>query len=366
MTALDEFTDIVSGIYAGVMTPERWDECMAAVGRAFGAHTAALVVSDRAARVMKHAQMPTAAAQSYQAHYARLDHVLSAVESGPLRAVRTGAELMWPYQRREFQAEWARPNGLEDGLFVRLTGGSSVTTLAIATVKRSERFDNSERIALINRLVPHFQQALRMRAHLDELEIRSADCLEASEWVRHGIVITAPDRRVVSCNSAAERILSSTDGLRIRNGRIEADLPHVDTQLQRSLQEALTLNGSDTWGGSFPCARPSGRRPYVIHVAPIDQTTFASPRSGRASIVIVDPEHQPEPPAGLLQRLYGLTKTEARIALLVARGQGLKPLADELSVSITTVRTHLQHIFDKTGTSRQAELVRLVLTVDPR
>ncbi|MCW2688573.1 MAG: DNA-binding protein with domain [Mycobacterium sp.] len=39
-------------------------------------------------------------------------------------------------------------------------------------------------------------------------------------------------------------------------------------------------------------------------------------------IVIVDPDLEPEPPASLLRRLYGLTKSEAEIALMVLRGQG--------------------------------------------
>jgi DNA-binding CsgD family transcriptional regulator len=47
------------------------------------------------------------------------------------------------------------------------------------------------------------------------------------------------------------------------------------------------------------------------------------------------------------------------------RGAHLRDIADELSVSYQTVRTHLQHIFDKTDTHRQAELVRLLLRLAP-
>jgi DNA-binding CsgD family transcriptional regulator len=78
-------------------------------------------------------------------------------------------------------------------------------------------------------------------------------------------------------------------------------------------------------------------------------------------VLIVDPEKQPEPELQALRRLYGLTKTEANIALGVLDGSGLGPIADELAVSLATVRTHLRHVFDKTHTHRQAELVRLLL-----
>lgn len=71
------------------------------------------------------------------------------------------------------------------------------------------------------------------------------------------------------------------------------------------------------------------------------------------------------PAVSLLQRLYGLTKSEAQVALLAMRGEGLSPIAEKLSVSLTTVRTHLRHVFEKTGIHRQAELVRLLATLDP-
>jgi DNA-binding CsgD family transcriptional regulator len=69
--------------------------------------------------------------------------------------------------------------------------------------------------------------------------------------------------------------------------------------------------------------------------------------------------------AELLRRVYGLTNAEAAVALHIADGQGIKPIADELSLSTATVKTHLQRVFLKTGTHRQAELVRLLLEIAP-
>jgi DNA-binding CsgD family transcriptional regulator len=60
-----------------------------------------------------------------------------------------------------------------------------------------------------------------------------------------------------------------------------------------------------------------------------------------------------------------LDDAEADVALRVLRGEGLKPICGELSLSMATVKTHLQHVFDKTDTHRQAELVRLLLTIIP-
>lgn len=366
MATLGDFSHLVSGIYSAVVSPGQWDVAMAHVGRAFDQSSAALVVTDGNDRVLKHADIPAEAAQSYTTRYSGLDHVLSAVETGPVGALRTGTELISPHEDSEFHIDWARPNGFQDGLFVRLTRAAATTCLAVATSRKSDPFDTAERVALMRQLVPHLQQALRMQEHLEDLTSRSNDLVEACEWLRHGIVVIGSGSRVEYTNSAAERMLRSDDGLRTRIGRLETEYPWANRQLQHGADRALARDNADSSGGSFLCARPSGQRPYVIHVLPLDETTFASPRSPRrAMVVIVDPEQEAEPSTVLLRRLYGLTRSEAEIAAMVTRGQGLQPIADALSLSVATVKTHLQHIFDKTGTHRQAELVRLLLTHDP-
>jgi len=150
-----------------------------------------------------------------------------------------------------------------------------------------------------------------------------------------------------------------------RAGRIEATCASTDAELRRSIRGALLEQACGSRSGnSFLCERPSGKRPYVIHVLP-----FSPPREDvsepRALVVLIDPDRQPEPAASLLRRVYRLTNAEADIALRVLRGDGLKPISEELSLSMATIKTHLQHIFDKTDTHRQAELVRLLLTIIP-
>lgn len=62
-----------------------------------------------------------------------------------------------------------------------------------------------------------------------------------------------------------------------------------------------------------------------------------------------------------LEERYGLTHAEARVAARLGRGLAVKEIAAELHVGVETVRTHLKRVYAKTGTRRQAELVRLVL-----
>ncbi len=63
-----------------------------------------------------------------------------------------------------------------------------------------------------------------------------------------------------------------------------------------------------------------------------------------------------------MARLYGLTPAEARLVRGLADGRRLDQLAEAFGISKETARTQLRHIYAKTGTNRQAELVCLVLT----
>jgi DNA-binding CsgD family transcriptional regulator len=209
------------------------------------------------------------------------------------------------------------------------------------------------------------RQALRTQDRLAALSQRSVDLDEALDTVGYGIIIVGSGGLLINLNSAAQRIARAEDGVRIRSGRITADRADTGLQLQRAIHLALGGKGSNICSGrSFLCRRPSGKRPYPVHVLPLHRGGTDETLTGaRALVLIIDPEHEPERPAELLRRLHGLTKTEAQIALRVSRGADLKQIAEEQSISLATVRTHLQHVFDKTDTHRQAELVRHLLAV---
>jgi DNA-binding CsgD family transcriptional regulator len=126
-------------------------------------------------------------------------------------------------------------------------------------------------------------------------------------------------------------------------------------ELQGSLTRACVEAQNRTRSGdSFSCSRPSGKRPYVIHVLPL--TTAEDPSEARVLVMIIDPAQVAEPPKILIRRLFGLSNAEADVALRVVRGDGLKPISADLALSIATIKTHMHHIFDKTDTHRQAEL----------
>jgi DNA-binding CsgD family transcriptional regulator len=367
MVTVEDFSRLVAGIYAAAVTPQHWEAAIRAVHRALGGMGGTLVIADGGGWSILDSSMPAAASKSYTEHFYRVDHVLAAVDKGPVGAVRTGSEVIAPYRHLEFYVDWMRPNELEDGLFVRLTGEPRPACFIVAAPGRTESFDTPERMKLVSGLVPHLQQALRTQDKLAVLANRTVELAGALDVVRHGAILVAGEHLVMNLNSAAERILRAEDGLYMQSGRIAATSTRAEQELHCAIQNALAAEPSTVrTGRSLTCVRPSGKRPYVIHVLPSHRRHADEPlRHPMALVLIIDPDDEPEPTVALLRRLYRLTEAEAAVAIHVMRGADLKEISEELSISYTTVRTHLQHVFDKTDTHRQAELVRLLLVLSP-
>jgi DNA-binding CsgD family transcriptional regulator len=79
------------------------------------------------------------------------------------------------------------------------------------------------------------------------------------------------------------------------------------------------------------------------------------------AVFISDPDLRESASRQALGDLFGLTPAEANLAILLARGLSLAEASGAQNISLHTARAQLKAIFAKTGVSRQAELVRLVL-----
>ena len=365
MVTVGEYSRLVSAIHAAAVAPEHWVSAMAAVSRVFGANGGGLILNEGSDRSVKSASIPPDALHDYSTHYHRVDYVLDAVERGPVGLVHSGKALIALNARSEFNADWMQPHHMDDGLFVRLTDGPLPTCFLVAAAGRDEPYATTERVELVNALVPHLQQALRTQTHLQELKREAADAAEAIDCMPAAVLVVGPNSTVVHANTAAEAMLAQSRGLSVGSGSLRAESVSADVDLQGRVTAALGLTDTgERSGSSLLCPRSDSAQPYVVHVFP-----FTSQRrddwAPRALVVIVDPERRREPSPQTLRRLYGLTHAEADVAARVGRGQGLTPIADELSLSLATVKTHVQRVFEKTGTHRQAELVRLLLALAP-
>jgi DNA-binding CsgD family transcriptional regulator len=188
---------------------------------------------------------------------------------------------------------------------------------------------------------------------LSPLNIRSALNL-----LPLGIIVVTSDATVLMANESAVSILESENILAIEDGQVVVrSAPH-----QKALRSALAEVQRDTGTAAvgFSVGR-TGKKPLSITILTTDTRDITS-RSSQILILISDPEVAPAADLSLLSALFDLTPTEAAIANLFMAGYDTTRVSRELKIAKSTLRNHLKHMFAKTNTRNQGELLHLLLT----
>jgi DNA-binding CsgD family transcriptional regulator len=217
---------------------------------------------------------------------------------------------------------------------------------------------------LVPRFLPHFRRAFAIRDRLTDLRQNASAKAEALDRLPIGVLFLDHAGRVREMNRAARAMASAGDGFSIgRGGRLKGATPAISRRLEAVLAQTCTGRGDmlDT-GGTVELPRPSGLRPYNGLVCPLRRLGFdIGLANWRAVLFLRDPDAEPEAPLDLIQRLHGLSRREAEAVWALSLGKSHHEIADDLSISIDTLRTYLRRAADKTGADRQADLVRLII-----
>jgi DNA-binding CsgD family transcriptional regulator len=111
---------------------------------------------------------------------------------------------------------------------------------------------------------------------------------------------------------------------------------------------------------SFASRGVEANAAMVVHVVPI-RGASRDVFQRCAGVLVMMPIAFPEaPPVELVRSLFDLTPAEARVARSLTTGETVETIASSTGVSRNTVRTQVQGVLEKTGCSRQAEVVALL------
>jgi DNA-binding CsgD family transcriptional regulator len=181
-----------------------------------------------------------------------------------------------------------------------------------------------------------------------------------------GVILLDELRRVTLVNEAAAEITNTSDGLLLTRHGLAASVAAEGATLRALISAAVaTTNGKGLHaGGAMSLSRPSGKRPLSLLVTPLRSSNTYAPR-GRAgaALFVTDPERSQPSDVESLRHLHGLTRAEARIAMLLTSGLSFADVIEMLGITANTGRGHLKNIFSKTETRTQAQLVRLLLSI---
>jgi len=361
---------LVEGIYAAVLEPARWPDLLCDLARSVGAPGAVLQVQATGSGEVLFAAtggIDEAALAEYARHWVRRDPRVGLGLTRPVGEIFSVEEHLdlAAFRRSQIYNEFLKP--LDLGATLGGIVHADREIFVAASAQRSIRppgFSEAER-RRFSLFAPHLARAAKIGQELGAAAVARRALAEALDRLPRGVLLLDSRLAVKFANVYAGEVLAEGDGLRLERAGLQVAHPGDGANLRDLVAGAAhpVAGGPRSAGGYLTVRRPSLRRPLQLLVTPVTPE-LATVASGRAVAVVflVDPERRVELPHEALRQLYGLTSAEARLASVLAEGVGLPEAAAQLGITRETAKSTLHTIFAKTGTRRQAELVRLLLS----
>ena len=258
--------------------------------------------------------------------------------------------------------EWARPLGLADQLAATLDKSAmSFSLFAVFRDEEQGRADDEMRRRM-RLIIPHIRRAVLIGNVLDLNTTERTAFADTLDGLADGVFLVDQNARIVFANRSGQIMLEEENILRQKdcvlkavNSRIGTTLPEI-IALARDGDAAVGVNGI-----ALPLSSPP--EPWLAHILPLTsgiRRDAGIEYSAVAAVFVHKASIQMPSAMETMSKLYKLTPSELRVLAAVSEVGGVPAVAEVVGIAEATVKTHLQHLFAKTGTNRQTDLVKLV------
>ena len=374
MSDQDAFERILASLYDAMLDDTHWPATSALIDEACGIKGNALVVVEGppddirliSTGLYYRGQHRADLEREYLERYHHIDESIPRFRQLPDSRVVHTTDL---YTAEELKTSLAYNEAMhrlsgQNGLKVRLDGpdGSHIAW-AIADPVTSGGWGAAQ-LAMIERLLPHLRQFVRVQQALIKAGALGSSVTDLLDNPRVGVIHLDRRGQIMEANDRARAILRRGDGITDRGGELRARLPADHARLERLVATALPTSGAVPVSGSMLLRRSAVALPFVVHVKPVfgPQPDYGAPRVA-ALVLIVEPGYASRIDPGLVATTLGLTPLESQIAVWLAEGQRVRDIALALGRTEGAVYWHLKQAYQKQGIARQADLVRLVLSL---
>lgn len=376
MLSPNRVDQIVALAHRAALDGEGWEPLIAEVASALNANGAALFtpVLDPAGRnLAADWGCAKSATAEYLKHWVVEDPWIEAVmKSGSFdRAgtVNLGRQVLpvTTLKKTAFFNDFAREFEIEELASLKVCDATDrwapVTHLSFFSPDAGESFSGNEREMLMA-LWPHLQRAVQTYWVLEKARTVDRAIEHALDALSHAVWVVRANAVVEYANPAARALLDDERSWVRAVATLDTRLTAIGDLDHAALTAALR-GAQSTRGRLLVSALPAGQtvRRAVLRVAPIvPGTPYALTWPHACALLILDLPSSDEVARLWLRHLaqrYRLTPTESGVLRELAAGRTPEEIAHAMSVSITTLRTHLGSLYAKTGCHRQTELVRL-------
>ena len=357
-----ELLNVAQHFFNAATAPADWVPGLDAIVDLLHADHAMIVVHEAAsgqAIVAKSARMDEADFERFLSPAAahRMEPFRQAMPSG---TVVTWSQLISDrdFEGTEFYNEVVRPVNGFYALATRHELPSISSFMAVCRSRPAGDFSPNDTMRL-QTLLPSLATSLQLHYRLRATEELSAALATALDRMECGVILTDAAARPMFMNAAAARIVAQGDGLTIEAAPLAAATPMATSRLHEAIAAAGAVTAIE--------ARPlrlerASRFPLHLTVLPVSRLGALMPGACAPRVAIFIKELDAPVAINRLAVIetFRLTPRECEIATMLAGGRDLDEIAAEIGAARSTVRSHLIHIFEKTGAHSQAALVALL------
>lgn len=361
-------------IYDAALAPEKWPAFMERLAKAMGLRSAMLRELDYTAGsvgLFETVGFDPAYADAYRQHFIHLDCFAPFYDNAPIGAVVIGDECIpWERQRKtEFCNDFMLAQNLRHVMGAMLARDDRhYLQFGLQRELGQSAYGDEDR-RLVRLLSPHVARAVQINHKMAEVTAQKHWALSALDRLRVGVILLDGRGRPMHLNRAAERLTSGRKGFVAGRDGLALHSSTETARLRRLISDAAgSATGQNSAAGGCLRVRSagSGEATMQFQVIPLPRGLSERPWEnalpGSCVAVFVSVHGGQRLPWHRVAAMHGLSRAEARLASLLAEGISLEEAAEALQVSIQTVRSQLKSVFAKTGVTRQAELVALLLT----
>ncbi|MAA65613.1 MAG: LuxR family transcriptional regulator [Alteromonadaceae bacterium] len=251
---------------------------------------------------------------------------------------------------------WAEEAGLGDSAGMLVCRNDESQIVFMTNRHRDEGPYTETELLKMNMLAPHIENAVKLHQKLYHSKGDSENLSAALNHVSKPMIVFNEVAQVVQCNAAAEVVLAKHPGLFVTDSQ-EQRLKSRHARFNRKLESAIVTSIFNARHGIqdiITLFDETDDERIAICLTPLVEGEN-NHHGALAELVLFNAANPVD--QNRLQELFQCTPAEARTASLLAQGMTAESIAEELSISVHTVRQYIKSLLGKNGYRRQTQLV---------
>jgi DNA-binding CsgD family transcriptional regulator len=364
---IEQFSATLESIYDCVLEPDNWSVALAQINVLTGADSSAFHWGD----------IPTRTAiETY--HVGISPEMLVALRQYAYDWAMQSDAINWKVGTVYHLPDLLSREEFENGRFYRevivphrqcdymainpVNDGQRLASLSVNTGVDTGVF-RPRAVELLRLLAPHITKAAKISAAFDLRTLQAKVLEKTLDTLSSGVLLLNAQGQSIYMNTAAQRILHNHSGARLAQGKLVIK----DTAAEDAFKASLAALRDPARAREQPPAAiavADESAPLIMTVLPIEtgrRKSLLGAFEATVAVFVQNMTALPPMPSEAFSTLYGFTPTETKVTMALLQGFATADIADILGITEGTVRSHVKNILSKTGTTRQAELVQVLM-----